>query len=92
MAVRRAWARLIRQVCEVDPPVCPRCGGTMRVMAVIEQPDVIRQILEHLGLAVLSRAERPPPAVTRRRARAEASEWTYDPMAADLPLMDPLTV
>jgi hypothetical protein len=64
----------------------------MRVLAVIEQPAVIRQILEHLGLAVPSRAERPPPELTRRHAVAEASEWTYDPRAADLPLMDPLTV
>jgi hypothetical protein len=37
-------------------------------------------------------AERPPPELTRRRAMAEASEWTYDPWAADLPLMDPLTI
>jgi hypothetical protein len=29
-------------VYEVDPLYCPRCGGAMRVFAVIEQPDVIR--------------------------------------------------
>jgi hypothetical protein len=46
----RSWARRIRQVCEVDPLVCARCGGTMQVLAVIERPTVVRQILEHLGL------------------------------------------
>ena len=92
MDVRRSWARRIRQGYEGDPLGCPRGGGTRRVLAGIEQPAVIRQILERLGPAVPARAKRPPPAVTRRRARAEASEWTYDPMAADLPLMDPLTV
>jgi hypothetical protein len=29
-AAKRAWARLIKQVYEVDPLVCPRCGGAMR--------------------------------------------------------------
>lgn len=85
-------ARLIRQVYEVDPLVCPQCGGTMRVIAVIEQPDVIRQILEPLGLAIPSRAERAPPELARPLAVAEAPEWTYDPVDADLPLGDPLTV
>ncbi len=32
--IRRAWARLIRQVYEVDPLVCSRCGRTMKVLAV----------------------------------------------------------
>jgi len=51
--LRRAQARrarLIRQVYEVDPLLCPRCGGTMKVIAVIERRAVIRQILAHLGL------------------------------------------
>lgn len=46
----RAWARLIKQVYEVDPLVCPRCSGTMRIIALIEQPAVIERILTHLGL------------------------------------------
>jgi hypothetical protein len=50
LEVRRSWARLIRGVYELDPLLCPRCGGTMRVIAVIEQPAVIRQILDHLGI------------------------------------------
>jgi hypothetical protein len=40
-AATRAWARLIKQVYEVDPLVCPRCAGPMRVLAFIEQPEVI---------------------------------------------------
>ncbi len=49
-AAKRAWARLIKQVHEVDPLVCPRCAGTMRILAFIEQPEVIAKILTHLGL------------------------------------------
>jgi len=40
-AAKRAWARLIKQVYEVDPLMCPRCTGPMRIIAFIEQPDVI---------------------------------------------------
>jgi hypothetical protein len=40
-AAKRGWARLIKQVCEVDPLVCSRCGGAMQILAFIEQPEVI---------------------------------------------------
>lgn len=46
----RSWARLIRKVYELDSLLCPRCGGTMRVIAVIEWPAVIRPVLDHLGI------------------------------------------
>lgn len=51
-------------------------------MAVIEQPDIIRQILEHLGRAIPSRAERALPTLARTRAVVEAPAWTDDPEAA----------
>ncbi len=47
---KAAWARLIRKVYEADPLECPNCKGPMRVIALIEDPQVIRRILEHLGL------------------------------------------
>lgn len=47
---KRAWARLIKQVYEVDPLSCARCGSAMRIIAFIEQPEVIAKILAHLGL------------------------------------------
>lgn len=47
---KAAWARLIRKGYEVDPIECPRCKGSMRVIALIEEPEVIRKILVHLGL------------------------------------------
>jgi hypothetical protein len=49
-AAKRAWARLITQVYEVDSLICPRCGGAMRILAFIEHPEVIAKILTHLGL------------------------------------------
>jgi hypothetical protein len=46
--LRRRWAELLRLVYEVDPLQCPRCGGEMRVIALIHEPAVIDQILRHL--------------------------------------------
>ena len=42
-------ARLIRKVYEADPLECPKCKGPMRVIALIDDPPVVRRILEHLG-------------------------------------------
>ncbi len=47
---RSTWARLIHKVYEVDPLECPKCKGPMRVISLIEDSDVIRRILRHLGL------------------------------------------
>lgn len=38
---KRAWARLIKQVYEADPLVCDRCADAMRILAFIEQPEVM---------------------------------------------------
>jgi len=59
MYFRRNWARLIQKIYEVDPLICPKCAGEMRVIAFIEDPDVIQQILKHLGLWDVKRKPRP---------------------------------
>jgi hypothetical protein len=43
---RQSWARLLQKVYEVDPFLCPKCGGEMHVIAVIEEPDELRKIIE----------------------------------------------
>jgi hypothetical protein len=45
---KRAWARLLAKVYEVDPMVCPKCGAEMKVIAVIEDRDELKRILRHL--------------------------------------------
>lgn len=57
-----AWARLIHKVYEANPLTYQRCGATMRVIAPIDDPVVVRKILEHLGLW------NPPPEDSRERA------------------------
>ncbi len=76
---RSTWARLIHKVYEVDPLICPVCKGPMRVIALIEDPDVIRRILTHLGRWAPreeARRERAPPGKSERAG----VELTYHPV------------
>jgi hypothetical protein len=36
----RGWAEMIRKVYEVDPLICPRCGGRMKVVAFLTEYEV----------------------------------------------------
>lgn len=74
----RRWAALRRQIFEVDPLVCPRCTGPMRIVACITQVAVIDQILTHLRTRTAAEhrpgARSPPASVARGpRRRAPAS-------------------
>ena len=60
----KTWRELIKKVWEVDPLTCPRCGSEMKIISLIQDPDVIRQILKHLGLwkqDAGSRCKKPKP-------------------------------
>ena len=35
---------------EVDPMVCPQCGGTMKIIAFITEYDVVDRIIDHLKI------------------------------------------
>ena len=60
--LNKSWARLIQKIYEVDPLVCPRCGGKMRIIAFIEDYKVVKKILDYLGIYEFER-KRPPPKV-----------------------------
>ncbi len=74
--LRRRWSHFIRKVYETDPLVCPKCSGEMRIISFIDRRDVIRKILEHLGLWEESHAppDRSPPV----------REITFDPSYSQL--------
>jgi hypothetical protein len=48
------WAQRLKRVFNIDISVCPLCGGTMRVIADITDPDIIQKILDHIEA-------QPPP-------------------------------
>jgi ribosomal protein S27E len=56
----KGWAEMIRKVYEVDPLVCPKCGGQMKIISFLTDWDVVDRIIDHLKLTFV--AERPPPA------------------------------
>jgi len=42
------WAERLKRVFRVDVSVCSRCGGEVRIIACIEDPEIIEKILTHL--------------------------------------------
>jgi hypothetical protein len=55
----KGWAAMIRKVYEVDPMLCPKCGGRMKVIAFFTDFSVVDRIIGHIKLTFV--AERPPP-------------------------------
>ena len=47
-AYKKAWARLLSNVYEIDPFICPKYGSEMKVIAIIQKPQEIERILNHL--------------------------------------------
>ena len=56
------WAQRLKRVFSIDIETCEKCGGKMKVIACIEDPDVIEKILKHIGLDESSTTHnRSPP-------------------------------
>jgi hypothetical protein len=55
------WREWIKKVWEVDPLKCPNCTCEMKIISFINEPDVIRKILEHLDLWNIPEQPRPLP-------------------------------
>jgi hypothetical protein len=43
-----SWAQRLKRVLGIDIETCRACGGTLRIIACIENPVVIAKILTHL--------------------------------------------
>jgi len=59
------WAQRLKRVFQIDVEACPSCGGTVKIIACIEDPPVIERILHHLArkdLPGLWAESRAPPA------------------------------
>jgi hypothetical protein len=64
-----SWSELLRRVFEIDISVCERCGGPVRVIAAIQEPETTQIILNYLGLP-----SRPPPITPARVERCSHSD------------------
>jgi len=86
--LKKRWSYFIRKVYETDPLTCSKCEGEMRIISFIDlsacehaqagQPDVIKKVLQHLGLWEESHAppDRGPKEIT---FRGEPQGRTFDP-------------
>jgi hypothetical protein len=63
--VAMTWAQRLKRIFRIDMETCRHCGGRVKVIASIEDPVVIKRILEHL-----SRHAGQQPLVFGPRARA----------------------
>ena len=59
--VRMSGARMLKRVFDIDIEQCA-CGGQLKFVDSIDQPEVIEKILTHLGLS-----PQPPPISPARR-------------------------
>ena len=65
------WAKRLKRVFNIDIKTCSQCTGAVKVIACIEDPKVIRQILDHLRQkaqtsesVVLPESRAPPVGLT----------------------------
>jgi hypothetical protein len=61
MATRATAVRVA--VFALDVLACPRCGGRLRVIAIVQDPAVVRTLLAQGGRARAPAAPGPAPAV-----------------------------
>ncbi len=82
---RLSWASLLERCFAVDVTRCGKCGGAMRLIALIEDRAVAKKILDPLGL----RSTAPPLASARPEPQAafdgfDPPFWVDDPPPAEV--------
>jgi hypothetical protein len=69
-----SWATLMRRAFGFDVLSCPRCGGRLRLLALITQAAVIERILAHIGASTAIPRPRPARAPPEPLPFAEFAE------------------
>jgi hypothetical protein len=80
------WAQRLKRVFNIDIEVCGRCGGAVKVIACIEDQDIIDKILAHLRdkdptsstLPLLMPPSRAPPETLHLFASSESTTTTLN--------------
>ena len=70
----RTWAALIKKVYEVDPLVCKKCGGTMKIIAFVQDPHEVKCLLSSLRLPDFH----PPPPMHAPLSEDPVFEPAFD--------------
>jgi len=72
----------MRRTFGFDVLECPRCGGRLRLLALIEQASTVERILRHLGLPTDRPEPRPGRAPPHRLPSADL-HWDEGATAFD---------
>ena len=73
------WASLMERTFGFDVLTCPRCGGRLRLIALIEEAAVISRILGHLGVPSEILAPRPARAPPFPAGAPDEAGWDDEP-------------
>nr|CBX30254.1 hypothetical protein N47_D30630 [uncultured Desulfobacterium sp.] len=73
---------MIQKIYEVDPLLCPKCQGPMKIISIIDQAEIIQKILRHLNLWD-TRNHDPLP-----ESPPYIPELTYDDSDSQIPAYD----
>jgi len=68
-----AWADLMQGAFDIDVLACPRCGGRLRLIATVEDPDAVRAILGALAGSAGLVGRAPPGMAAGAASEAAAS-------------------
>ena len=68
--VSKQWAIWIKRVYEVDPLICPKCHGQMKIISFLHDAKVIKDICDSLGL----QSWRAPPKLSK----ADDNPFNFD--------------
>ena len=77
------WAQRLKRVRGIEIGTCAACGGKVRVIASLEDPAVIGQILGHLASRELP-AGSTPPYGAHQRAGSGSTEKSAEPVRAGI--------
>ncbi len=56
------WAQRLKQVLSIEIQTCDLCGGAVKIIASIEDPVVIKKILDHLDKHPCKIDQKLPPS------------------------------
>jgi len=56
-----SWAQRLKRVFNIDIEICEQCQGPVKVIACVEDPVAIRQILDHLAATEAAKHALQPP-------------------------------
>ena len=59
------WARRLKRVFGIEIEGCAHCGGRLRIIASVEEPEVIAKILSHLERTAPEQYQAEPPLGAR---------------------------